>query len=255
MRPTGCPSGRRSPPKRADRLAKNRPRLPRAPAAGRQRDSTLGRSWPRISESTKLPLSARPGPLAGKALVRQHFEPQRRERRQVHRRDDRYRCRWPRGCRRRSIEPSGRDRDCRARGGHRAGGLERFPIGHLALRRISPTRPEPAPTRLVGVSSTLRIGGNLGVKIGKSPRLLGLGQHHLFLDADGHFLDVREERREAVKILRQVTDRTCGRGIRRSPSSRPARRVDALRTRSAAYLARYSFGWAPPSRVVISRWL
>ena len=33
----------------------------------------------------------------------------------------------------------------------------------------------------------------------------------------------------------------------------PSQVVETVRTRSAAYLARYSFGWAPPSRVTMFR--
>ena len=31
----------------------------------------------------------------------------------------------------------------------------------------------------------------------------------------------------------------------------PSQVIDTVRTRSAAYLARYSAGWAPPSRVIM----
>ena len=35
------------------------------------------------------------------------------------------------------------------------------------------------------------------------------------------------------------------------PSVEPSQAADTLRTRSAAYFARYSFGWAPPSSVIM----
>ena len=63
----------------------------------------------------------------------------------------------------------------------------------------------------------------------------------------------RRRTRPGCKSRPACTDRTCGRGIRRSPSSRPATfRKSCARGRPGS-LARYSASWAPPSCVVCSR--
>src|SRR5439155_17519195 len=62
----------------------------------------------------------------------------------------------------------------------------------------------------------------------------------------------REERLHRIKILRRE-------GIEfvswhsQQAIVEPSHAVDTVRTRSAAYLARYSLGCAPPSRVIILR--
>ena len=81
-----------------------------------------------------------------------------------------------------------------------------------------------------------------------------VGHDHLLLHADGYFLDVGEESREAVEVVRQegielviVALAAAHRGA--EPGTRGV--ADAI----GGVLGEIFLGLAPPSRVVISRWL
>ena len=194
------------------------------------------------------------GALAGQALVRQDLEAQRRDARPGRPARRPYRCRSAACCRPTSKSPVVGNRDGRPRGRDRAGRLERLPGGQLFLHARSQAdlgRRQLGRGRVQRLL-TLAISH---VELRELCDSFSSGSMHLFLDADGDFFDVGEEGGEAVKILASGNGSNLWSWHSAQPSVAPSQTVEALRTRSAAYLASVLLGLAPPSRVVISRWL